>query len=134
MMVDKALQAYWVHARGTLKDDVQGRTRKDATAQKRVRSKIANMPLNVHTILALASKQIWPHVLTAIHFQLQRIVLLHSSEVVKSKASAERLADFSVRSGILAVGMAFQREIPYDDFPGIQQGFGFNGVWNPLDE
>jgi hypothetical protein len=32
MMVDKALQAYRVHPRGTLKDDVQGRPRKDATA------------------------------------------------------------------------------------------------------
>jgi hypothetical protein len=73
-----------------------------------------------HTVLALGSKQIWPHVHTAIHFQPQRIVLLHRSEVDESKVSAERPADFSVRSGILAVGMAFQREIPYDDFTAIQ--------------
>jgi hypothetical protein len=42
-----------------------------------------------HTILALASKQMCPHVLTV---------------------------------------------IPYYDFSGIQQDFGFNRVWNPLDE
>lgn len=71
---------------------------------------------------------------TAIHFQLQRIVLFHRNEVDEFKAPAERLADFYVRSGILVVGMAFQREIPSDDFTGIQQGFGFNRVSNPLDE
>ena len=48
-------------------------------------------------------------------------MLLHSSEVGESKAPAERLSDFYVRSGILAVGMVFQREIPYDDFTGIQE-------------
>lgn len=79
------------------------------------------MPLNVHTILALASKQIWPHVLTAIHFQPRQVVLLHSTEVGESKSPAERLADFYVRSGILAAGMVFQREIPYDNFTGIQE-------------
>ena len=49
--------------------------------------------MNPATILALASRQICPHVLTLAHYRPQRLVLQHSEEREESHEPAQRLQE-----------------------------------------
>jgi len=42
------------------------------------------------TLLTLATKQIWPHVLAVAHLNPNRVILLHSVDTVESKGPARR--------------------------------------------
>jgi hypothetical protein len=76
---------------------------------------------NPSTILALASKQIWPHVLTLAYYRPRRLVLLHSEEREESREPARRLQNFVTRIGELGVAVDPLEQIPHDDFSAIKQ-------------
>jgi hypothetical protein len=71
------------------------------------------------TILALASKQVWPHVLSLAHYRPDRLVLLHSSEKEESEEPARRLQAFLARTSELGVTVNRAEQIPHDDFAAI---------------
>jgi hypothetical protein len=73
------------------------------------------------TILALASRQIWPHALTLAHYRPQRLVLLHSDEQEESQQPAQRLREFLARSSELGVTVDPLERIPHDDFNLVKQ-------------
>jgi hypothetical protein len=50
-------------------------------------------------------------------------LLFHPQRGRRIQSFIETPCRFYVRSGILVVGMTFQRKIPSEDFTGIQQGF-----------
>jgi hypothetical protein len=77
--------------------------------------------MNPGTILALASKQIWPHMLTLARYRPQRLVLLHSNEREESQEPARRLQEFVIRNGQLGVAIDPLEQIPHDDFNPVKR-------------
>jgi hypothetical protein len=73
------------------------------------------------TILALASKQIWPHVLALVHCKPQRLVLLHSEEKDESQEPAQRLREFLARNSELDVAADPLEKIAHDNFNAVRQ-------------
>ena len=71
------------------------------------------------TIFALASKQVWPHVLALAHYKPDRLVLLHSSEKEESEEPARRLQEFVARNTALGIAVDRLEQIPHDDFVAI---------------
>lgn len=51
-------------------------------------------------LLSLASKQIWPHVLTVAHLKPTYLLLLHSNDKTESRGPAQRLKRFFDRSAL----------------------------------
>ncbi|MGA3171127.1 MAG: DUF1887 family CARF protein [Chthoniobacteraceae bacterium] len=72
-------------------------------------------------ILALASKQIWPHVLTVTAYKPQRLILLHSDDERESRLPAQRLKKFFEKQNLVSPGAVSLREIPDDDFHGVER-------------
>ncbi len=56
------------------------------------------------TLLSLAAKQIWPHVLTVARLKPVRVFLLHSQDAAESKGPAQRLKRFFDESGLVPRG------------------------------
>ena len=75
--------------------------------------------MNNLTLLAIASKQIWPQVLTVLNKQPRRLILFHSSAEAESKRPAERLKEFFVSQKIMDAEAVELRPVPHDLFPGI---------------
>lgn len=73
------------------------------------------------TLLSLASKQIWPHVLTVQHLKPSKLVLLHSDDAAESKQPAQRLKKFFDRQGTLAQGCTSMEELSSADFDAIEK-------------
>ena len=73
------------------------------------------------TVFALASKQVWPHVLTLTHFRPKRLILLHSRERDESEEPARRLRDFVTKASGLGIVVDPLESIPDDSFTAIQQ-------------
>ena len=74
-------------------------------------------------LLSLASKQIWPHVLTVAHLKPSQVVLLHSDDSAESKGPAERLKRLfdDPNSNLVPKGGTDLELIPHDDFTIISQ-------------
>jgi len=74
-------------------------------------------------LLSLASKQIWPHVLSVAHLKPERVFLLHSEEASESKDPAQRLKRFfdDAEPRLLPQGAARLESIPHDDFAAIER-------------
>jgi hypothetical protein len=75
------------------------------------------------TLLSLASKQVWPHILTVQHFKPERLVLLHSEDAAESKQPAQRLKKFFDRQGGVQQGHTFMEELSAADFDAIEKKF-----------
>jgi hypothetical protein len=73
------------------------------------------------TLLSLASKQSWPHILTVQHFQPSGLVLLHSDDVAESKQPAQRLKKFFDRQGALPKGATSMEALSSTDFDAIEK-------------
>ena len=73
------------------------------------------------TIFAFASKQVWPHVLTLMHFRPKRLILLHSRERDESEEPARRLREFVTKTRDLDIVVDPLETIPDDNFTAIQQ-------------
>lgn len=73
------------------------------------------------TLLSLASKQIWPHILTVQHLKPTRLVLLHSDDAAESKQPAQRLKKFFDRQGAIAQGSTSMEQLSAADFDAIEK-------------
>src|SRR2546425_10184745 len=73
------------------------------------------------TLLSLASKQIWPQVLSVAHLKPERVFLLHSEEASESKDPAQRLKRFfdDAEPRLLPQGAARLESIPHNDFAAL---------------
>lgn len=67
-------------------------------------------------LLSLASRQIWPHVLTVAHLEPQRVVLLHSDDPQESKGPAQRLKRLFDKTELLPKGGTRLALLPHNDF------------------
>lgn len=74
-------------------------------------------------LLSLASKQIWPQVLSVAHLKPERVLLLHSGDVAESKGPAQRLNRLFEESGLVPKGGTQLESIPHDDFSAIESRF-----------
>ena len=72
-------------------------------------------------LLSLASKQIWPHVLTAARLKPERLFLLHSQDANESQGPAQRLKRFFDDTGLVPRGGTRLELVPHDDFNGIER-------------
>lgn len=71
------------------------------------------------TLLSLASKQIWPQVLTVLDKKPQRLVLFHTDDEAESKRPAGRLKELFVSQGIMGPNAVELQPVPHADFPNI---------------
>ncbi|MGA3179527.1 MAG: hypothetical protein ABSF38_04210 [Verrucomicrobiota bacterium] len=71
-------------------------------------------------LLSLASKQIWPHVLTAARLKPERVFLLHTQDAGESQEPAQRLKRFFDDTGLVPRGGTRLELVPHDDFGGIE--------------
>ncbi len=67
------------------------------------------------TLLSLASRQIWPQVLSVLEYRPDRVELFHSEDETESKRPAERLKAFFEGSGLTPGGVGLHL-VPHDDF------------------
>ncbi len=73
-------------------------------------------------LLSLASRQVWPHILTAAYRKPSRLILLHSDVADESKEPAKRLKEFfDHRSQIIQPGETWLESIPHDDFDAVEK-------------
>jgi len=72
-------------------------------------------------LLSLASKQIWPHVLTAAHLKPARLFLLHTEDTSESSDPARRLKRFFDNGDLVPKGNTRLERIPHDDFTAIER-------------
>ncbi len=74
-------------------------------------------------LLSLASKQIWPHILTTLHLKPERLVFLHSEDANESRLPAERLKKFLNKHDPTDLGVerCILESISDNDFSSIQQ-------------
>lgn len=72
------------------------------------------------TVLSLASKQIWPQVLSVLHTKPRRLLLLHSEDARESKQPAQRLQRFFDKSGLVPSGGTSLHSISGTDFKAIE--------------
>jgi hypothetical protein len=86
------------------------------------------------TLLSLASKQIWPQVLSVLQVRPQRLILFHSEEESESKRPAERLKELLESSGKLAGGGVELRRVPHDRFQGVVDAFAAAAEEQGLDD
>ncbi len=73
-------------------------------------------------LLSLASRQVWPHILTATYRKPSRLILLHSDVADESMRPAGRLKKFfDHRSQIIEPGKTSLELIPHDDFDAVEK-------------
>jgi len=73
------------------------------------------------TLLSLASKQIWPQVLSVAHLRPTKLVLLHSNHDNESRLPAQRLKKFFERSASIIPVQVDREEVPHDDFTALER-------------
>ena len=71
------------------------------------------------TLLSLASRQIWPQVLAAVHFRPSQLVLLYTDEESESLRPAGRLKVLLESTDLLGPGTVSLERIPHDHYSGI---------------
>lgn len=71
-------------------------------------------------LIALASKQTWPHVLVVAHLRPTRLFLLHSEDPSESKTPAQRLKRFFDQSNLIPKGATAMVTISDSDFATIE--------------
>lgn len=71
-------------------------------------------------LISLASRQIWPQVLAALHLRPASVVLLHSDDVQESRAPARRLKRFFDKNGPTPDGAVSMETISDSDFTAIE--------------
>lgn len=77
------------------------------------------------TLLSLASRQVWPHILAVRHLRPSRLILLHSDDADESKRPAQRLKKFfDERSQIIGRGSTRLERIAHDDFSAVERRLG----------
>jgi len=86
------------------------------------------------TLLSLASRQIWPQVLSVINVLPSRLILFHSAEEAESKRPAERLKAFFEAPTSPHPMSVELRSIPHDRFGGIVDGMAGAAEEHGLDE
>ena len=86
------------------------------------------------TLLSLASRQIWPQVLSVFNVLPSRLILFHSAEEAESKRPAERLKAFFEAPGSPHPMSVELRSIPHDRFGGIVDGMAGAAEEHGLDE
>jgi len=72
-------------------------------------------------LLSLASKQIWPQVLSVAHLRPDQVFLLHSQDKAESQSPAQRLKRFFDHTGLVAAGKTRLTCLPHDDFNGVER-------------
>lgn len=72
-------------------------------------------------LLSLASKQVWPHVLTAARLKPERVFLLHTHDAKESQGPAQRLKRLLDKTGLVPPGGTRLEMVPHDDFNGIER-------------
>jgi|GEM_PF-448737 hypothetical protein len=72
-------------------------------------------------LLSLASKQIWPHVLTVAYLKPAYLLLLHSKDETESRGPATRLKRFFDRSSLIPKGCTRLAIISDSDFNEIER-------------
>jgi hypothetical protein len=112
------------------------RAESDATAPEQESCLTTHRPAMPMTLLSLASRQIWPQVLSVLHLrpQPQRLVLFHSDEEAESKRPAERLKFFLEPCGLLPPEAVTLRRVPHDSFQGIVDAFADVASEQELDD
>lgn len=75
------------------------------------------------TMLSIASRQIWPHILSVTHLRPAKLILLHTADAEESKTPAQRLKRFFNDTGLMPPGTVELKEIPHDDFAAIESTF-----------
>jgi hypothetical protein len=86
------------------------------------------------TLLSLASRQIWPQVLSVFNVLPSRLILFHSAEEAESKRPAERLKAFFEAPDSPHPMSVELRSIPHDRFGGIVDGMAGAAEEHGLDE
>ena len=72
-------------------------------------------------LLSLASKQIWPQVLTVAHLKPEQLILLHSEDAAESKGPAQRLKRFFDHSGLVPKGGTRMVLVSDSDFNAVEE-------------
>jgi hypothetical protein len=85
------------------------------------------------TLLSLASRQIWPQVLSVLHLRPDRLILFHSSEEAESKQPAERLRNLFNALAIIPRGIRLET-VPHDHFGGLMDGLARVAESETLDD
>lgn len=73
------------------------------------------------TLLSLASKQVWPHILSVTQIKPERLVLLHSDDANESRLPAQRLKRFFDRHGPVPQGRIKLEPLSDSDFSSIER-------------
>ncbi len=72
-------------------------------------------------ILSLASKQVWPQILTVLHEKPEKLVLLHSEDSGESRLPAQHLKKFFEEdTRLMGKGSVALEKIPSDSFSGVE--------------
>lgn len=71
-------------------------------------------------LISLASKQIWPQVLTVAHLKPDRLFLIHSNDKTESQGPAQRLKRFFDNSGLIPKGGTRLEVVPDSEFNAIE--------------
>ncbi|MBE7504316.1 MAG: DUF1887 family protein [Verrucomicrobiales bacterium] len=74
-------------------------------------------------LLSLASRQIWPQVLSVAHLKPDQLFLLHSDDISESAGPARRLERLFEASGLVPTGHTQLERVPHDDFAAIERRF-----------
>lgn len=85
------------------------------------------------TLLSLASRQIWPQVLSVLQFRPHCLELFHSLEEAESKRPAERLKVLFEATGLVPGGVTLH-PVPHDDFGALIDGLAKVAEAEVLDE
>ncbi len=75
------------------------------------------------TLLTLASKQIWPQVLSVAHLKPARLFLIHSEDAAESKGPAERLRRLFDQTNLIPEQNTQLETISQSDFSSIERAF-----------
>ncbi len=71
-------------------------------------------------LFTIASKQIWPQVLSILHLKPEQVYLFHSEDKSESLQPAQRLKRFFDDSNIVQKGNTKMCKIPHDDFLAVE--------------
>lgn len=85
------------------------------------------------TLLSLASRQIWPQVLSVLQMRPDRLILFHSSQETESKQPAERLRNLFETLRLIPKGVELV-PVPHDSFGGLIDGLATVAEAQLLDE
>jgi hypothetical protein len=72
-------------------------------------------------LFTVASKQIWPQVLSILHLKPEQVYLFHSEDKSESLQPAQRLKRFFDDSNIIQKGNTKMCKIPHDDFLAVEK-------------